>query len=357
MTHSDQGLLGPGSVAWKVVGHQVSLVGGLRSLIVQSLHPLAMAGVAQHSDYRNRSLDRLRRTAHYVAATTFGDTETALAAAARVKSIHRKVRGTDPVTGLPYSADDPETQLWVHCVEWHSFLASYRAYGGRLTREEQDQYLYEGVRIAALLDVPEDTVPASVAEYRDYFEQVRPRLCVSESARAAIDFVMHPPMTRELLPLQLPLRVTAAAAMAIVPRDLRVMAGIEQLADRGHAHRGRGAAGRRCAGASASARGACHGGGPADVGAGLHAAPPCRVNILTLPITVPAKAINRALEDLSTLAAVARQLPERLDRLEERAEAIDERLENVMALGEAIETQGQRVADLGERIDGAASRS
>ena len=73
-------------------GHQVSLVGGLRSLIVQSLHPLAMAGVAQHSDYRNRSLDRLRRTAHYVAATTFGDTETAHAAARRVKSIHRKVQ-------------------------------------------------------------------------------------------------------------------------------------------------------------------------------------------------------------------------------------------------------------------------
>lgn len=228
MGERDKGLLGPESVAWKVVGHQVSLVGGLRSLIVQSLHPLAMAGVAQHSDYRNRSLDRLRRTAHYVAATTFGDTETAHAAARRVKSIHRKVRGTDPVTGMPYSADDPETQLWVHCVEWHSFLASYRAYGGRLTREEQDQYLYEGVRIAALLDVPEELVPASVAAYRDYFERVRPRLCVSEPARAAINFVLHPPMTRELLPLQLPLRVTAAAALAIVPRDLRVMAGIDR---------------------------------------------------------------------------------------------------------------------------------
>jgi uncharacterized protein (DUF2236 family) len=113
-------------------------------------------------------------------------------------------------------------------VEWHSFLASYRAYGGRLSREEQDQYLYEGVRIAALLDVPEDTVPASVAEYRDYFDDVRPRLCVSEPARAAIDFVLHPPLTRELLSLQVPLRITAAAAVAIVPRNLRVMAGIDQ---------------------------------------------------------------------------------------------------------------------------------
>jgi uncharacterized protein (DUF2236 family) len=222
------GLLGPGSVAWKVIGHQVSLVGGLRSLIVQSLHPLAMAGVAQHSDYRHRSLDRLRRTAHYVAATTFGDTETALAAARRVKSIHRKVRGTDPVTGLHYSADDPDTQLWVHCVEWHSFLAAYRAYAGPLSDEDQDRYLREGVRIAALLDVPEDRVPGSRAEYRAYFEEVRPRLCVSEPARAAIDFVLHPPLTRELLALQVPLRVTAAAAVAIVPPHLRALAGIDR---------------------------------------------------------------------------------------------------------------------------------
>ena len=68
-----EGLLGPDSVAWRVIGHPVSLVGGLRSLILQALHPLAMAGVAQHSDYRRRPLDRLQRTSHYVAATTFGD--------------------------------------------------------------------------------------------------------------------------------------------------------------------------------------------------------------------------------------------------------------------------------------------
>jgi uncharacterized protein (DUF2236 family) len=224
----DQGLLGPDSVAWRVIGHQVSLVGGLRSLIVQSLHPLAMAGVAQHSDYRNRSLDRLRRTAHYVAATTFGDTETAHAAARKVKNIHRKVRGTDPVTGLPYSAADPDTQVWVHCVEWHSFLAAYRAYAGQLTEAEQDRYLHEGVRIAALLDVAAEQVPGSRAEYRDYFDAVRPRLCVSEDARRAIDFVLHPPLTRELLALQVPLRVTAAAALAITPRHLRAMAGIDR---------------------------------------------------------------------------------------------------------------------------------
>jgi uncharacterized protein (DUF2236 family) len=228
---TDRGLLGPESVAWRVIGHPVSLVGGLRSLIVQSLHPLAMAGVAQHSDYRHRSLDRLRRTAYYVAATTFGDTETALGAAARVKRVHARVKGTDPVTGKAYSASDPETQLWVHCVEWHSFLAAYRTYAGRpLTGEEQDRYLAEGVRIAALLDVDPESVPASRAEYRAYWEEVRPQLCISEPAREAIDFVLHPPMTRELMPLQVPLRVASSAALAIVPAHLRAMAGIERPA-------------------------------------------------------------------------------------------------------------------------------
>ena len=95
-------------------------------------------------------------------ATTFGDTETACAAAARVKAAHRRVRGIDPSRAGAYAADDPDTQLWVHCVEWHSFLAVYRAYGGRLSPQEQDAYLAEGARVAALLDVPPERVPASV---------------------------------------------------------------------------------------------------------------------------------------------------------------------------------------------------
>ena len=225
----EDGLLGPESVAWRVIGHPVSIVGGLRSLIVQALHPLAMAGVAQHSDYRRRPLDRLRRTSHYVAATTFGDRATAEAAAARVRRIHMRVRGIDPVTGGPYSADDPDTQLWVHCVEWHSFLAAYRAYAtSRLAAEEEDRYIAEGAPIAALLGVPEEIVPKSVEEMRAYFRGVRPQLCVSESTRDAIGFVLSPPLTLELIPLQVPLRVTAAAAVAIVPHDLRRLAGISQ---------------------------------------------------------------------------------------------------------------------------------
>src|SRR5436305_15060875 len=173
ITPFDDGLLGPDALAWRVIAHPGSLIGGLRALIIQSLHPLAIAGVAQHSDYRARALHRLQRTAAYVTATTFGDTETAYAAAARVRAAHRRVRGIDPVTRRPYSADDPDTQLWVHCVEWHSFLAVYRVYGGRLSVDEQDAYLAEGVRVAALLDVPPERVPASVSEMPEYLHSVR----------------------------------------------------------------------------------------------------------------------------------------------------------------------------------------
>jgi uncharacterized protein (DUF2236 family) len=227
-SQTDVGLLGPDSAAWKVLGHPAGLVGGLRALIIQALEPHAMAGVADFDNYRQNGLRRLRRTSYYVMATAFGDRATAEAAARRVRAAHRRVKGTDPVTGESYSANDPETQLWVHCVEWHSFLASYRAYGGSITPEEQDRYIYEGARIAALVGVPEEMVPKSTAEMRDYFEAMRPRLCVSAASRDAIDFVVKLSMDRELLALQAPLRVYASAAVAIVPKHLRQLAGIDR---------------------------------------------------------------------------------------------------------------------------------
>src|SRR5436305_9697840 len=109
ITPFDDGLLGPDALAWRVIAHPGSLIGGLRSLIIQSLHPLAMAGVAEHSDFRRRPLARLKRTTYYVAATSFGDTATAADAARRVPRRHATVHGTDPVTGRPYSAGDPDT--------------------------------------------------------------------------------------------------------------------------------------------------------------------------------------------------------------------------------------------------------
>jgi uncharacterized protein (DUF2236 family) len=224
----DWGLFGPDSISWRVHSNPVLLVGGLRALIIQSLNPLAMAGIDQHSDYLRRPLSRLRRTAEYVATVVYGDTATAQRAGEMVRRIHTRVKGIDPITNDPYSADDTQTKLWVHCVEVHSFLAAYRAYGARMDDATQDAYLSEQVRAAELMGIPAELVPASRAAYRNFFEYMRPRLCVSEASQDAIHLVVDPPKTRELLPHQVSLRMMASAAVAITPRHMRRMAGIER---------------------------------------------------------------------------------------------------------------------------------
>src|ERR1700753_1401144 len=148
------------------------LIGGVRALLIQTLHPLAMAGVAQHSDYKTRGLRRLRRTTQYVLTVTFGDTQAAEAAGEQVRRVHALIRGVDPVTGRTYSADDPETLLWVHCVEVHSFLAAYRAYGGPITPEECDRYFAESARSARLVGIDPAVGARFAAEMRRYFARM-----------------------------------------------------------------------------------------------------------------------------------------------------------------------------------------
>ncbi len=168
-------LLGPSSVAWRLFTTPVvPLIGGLRTLAIEALHPQAMRGVFDHSDYLTRPLGRLQRTATYVAATALGTVEEAERAARVVRSIHKRVRGHDPVTGRAYSADDPDAQLWVHLAQWYSYLVAHRVYVGDLTPEDEDRFVAEGVPVATLVGTPAEMVPRSVAEARAYFEGVRP---------------------------------------------------------------------------------------------------------------------------------------------------------------------------------------
>jgi len=224
----DDGLFGPASVTWRVHASPAMLIGGLRALLIQTLHPLAMAGVAQHSDYRTRGLRRLRRTTQYVLTVTFGDTLSAEAAGQQVRRVHERIRGVDPVTGRSYSAEDPETLLWVHCTEVHSFFTAYRAYGGALSPTEGDRYFAESARAAALVGIPAAMVPASRAEMRAYFQRMRPSLCISQSAFDAIRFLTAPPIARRHMKVGVSLRVAAAAAIGLVPAHLRALMGIER---------------------------------------------------------------------------------------------------------------------------------
>ena len=224
------GYFEPDSVSRRVIGHPAALVGGLRALLLQALHPLAMAGVAQHSAYLDDPLGRLQRTAGYVSALTFGTREHADAAVAQVRAVHRHVNGIDPVTGKRYSAADPDTMLWVHCVEVHSFLAAYRAYARPISASDQDRYLAEQVVAAELIGIPYRRVPANVAEFREYFADVRADLRTSPEAEAAIAFVRRPalpslPVALRIL-LQPSFLIMGEAATALVPRSLRELAGL-----------------------------------------------------------------------------------------------------------------------------------
>ncbi len=218
----DLGLFGPDSVTWRIHADPSMLIGGIRALLVQALHPLAMAGVAQHSDYQDDPWGRLQRTVDYVVTTTFGDRPTALAAGDRVRAVHTRVRGIDPVTKRPYRADDPELLLWVHAVEVHSFLAAYRRYGGVLHRADADRYLVEMVRAAELVGLEPADVPASTDDLRDYLRGVN-ALALTPAARAAMVQILSPPMPLPLRPFW---TVPTTAAVALLPRRARELYGL-----------------------------------------------------------------------------------------------------------------------------------
>jgi uncharacterized protein (DUF2236 family) len=193
---ADLGLYGPDSVTWRVHADPVMGAAGLRALLLQALHPRAMAGVAAHSEFREDPWGRLFRTAEYIGVTTFGTSEDAGRAAARVRGLHRRGRVADAETGEAYRLDDPELLLWVHCAGVDSFLSTSRRAGLRLTDAEADRYVAEQVRGARLvgLDPAEGQVPASVAQLAEYFEEVRPSLRLTAAAVEAAHFLAVPPM-------------------------------------------------------------------------------------------------------------------------------------------------------------------
>jgi uncharacterized protein (DUF2236 family) len=198
---ADDGLFGPRSVVWRVHRDRSFPLAAVRSLMVQALHPLAMAGVAEHSTWREDPFGRLAATSGYVLTTTYGDTASAMAAAGWVRKIHQRVRGTDPETGLPYSAEDPDLLLWVHAGMVDSIVSVVQRYGRGLEDDEADRYVAEMVRFAEIVGVPRDAVPRTVASLRDYIESVELRQA-TPAAKDAMAVVLDPPglseETREL---------------------------------------------------------------------------------------------------------------------------------------------------------------
>jgi uncharacterized protein (DUF2236 family) len=220
---ADDGLFGPASVAWRVSTDLASPVAGLRSLLMQALHPLAMAGVDQHSGWRRDPVGRLAATSAYLATVTFGERAVALRAAARVRRIHDHVRGVDVVTGRPYAAGDPALLLWVHAALVQSSLAAVWAFGTPLSTEDSDRYVEEMMVAAELVGVPRPQVPASVAELERYVASVRPGLSCTPATKESMAYLLDPPgLDEEIAGFWQDVR---DAAIAVLPGWARQMYG------------------------------------------------------------------------------------------------------------------------------------
>jgi uncharacterized protein (DUF2236 family) len=165
------------------------LIGGLSALLLQMLHPLAMAGVAEHSNYQADALGRLRRTARFLGTTTFGTVREAEDAIAQVQRVHRRVKGF-AADGRPYSADDPDLVTFIHAAETWSFLESARRFGPRdLSPEQCDRYYAEMAPVAVALGA--EWVPRSAADVDGYFRRLRPQLHAGPQALEARDWLRH----------------------------------------------------------------------------------------------------------------------------------------------------------------------
>jgi uncharacterized protein (DUF2236 family) len=212
----DPGLIGPESVAWRIHGDIAGLVGGVRALLFQTMHPLAIAGVSEHSDYRDDPFGRLHRTASYIAVTTFGNTESAERTISTIRSVHERVHGTAP-DGRKYSATDPDLLLWVHATEVDSFITSVQTFGSvELSDRDIDSYLAEMAPIGEALGAR--GVPRTQRELRAYWRRVRPELHAGPQAREAVKWLVAPPLPAAARPAY---AVLLAAAAGTLPPFVR----------------------------------------------------------------------------------------------------------------------------------------
>lgn len=217
----DPGLTGPDSPSWRVIGEPAAIAGGIRGLLVQLVHPLAMAGVYDHSAFRTDPLGRLQRTSAYVTTSTFGSVPEALQVANIVRNVHLGVRGTAP-DGRAYAADDPRLIVWVSVALTSSFLHAYQIWAPEpLTDAQADRFVFEQSRISSLLDPNVDLtpfltdpstheglrlgavplplldsgqLPSTVKELDACIASFTGELGVNSQAQAAIRFLRRPPL-------------------------------------------------------------------------------------------------------------------------------------------------------------------
>ncbi|EKE73663.1 oxygenase MpaB family protein [Gallaecimonas xiamenensis] len=209
----DPGLYGPDSMVWAVHGDfSAMLCGGIAALLLQMLEPRTLAGVWDHSNFRQDMLGRLRLTARFIAATSFAPKAQALGLIDRVKMVHGHIQGHCP-DGRPYSANDPELLTWVHVSEVSSFLAAHLRYQGPLSGADQDRYYQEAALTARLLGA--EDIPQSRAEVADYLAAMAPTLRFDQRTRTVRDLLLAGP--EDLKHLRPVLGLFMAAGIDLLP--------------------------------------------------------------------------------------------------------------------------------------------
>lgn len=222
---SDNALYSRDSVVWRVHGDVTTMmVGGVAALLTQMLHPAALGGVWDHSDVVEDQIGRLRRTARFIAVTTYGDRAAAQEAIARVRSIHQRVSGTLD-DGTRYRADDPALLAWVHVAGAIMFLDAWRRYAEpRMSRADQDRYFAESALIAELLGA--DPVPKSRREAERLIDRFRPELRSDERTGAFRRIVLDAPApSLKDAPVQ---KLLMAAAVDLLPPFARELHGLKR---------------------------------------------------------------------------------------------------------------------------------
>lgn len=226
----DRGLFGPGSVTWRVHVEPILWVGGIRALLLQSLHPRVMRATAQNSALLDpaHAWERFQRTAEFVGVRTFGTTAEVERAGRRVRRMHARLRGYDPDTGTEFAVDDLANLLWVHCGEIDSYVdVAHRA--GILDAAEADRYVAESRRAAEVVGIPGEVAPGSRAELAEYLDRVRPELYACREARAGLLRSLNPPLPRALCLLKLAAPPLTTLAFATLPRWARRLYGAPGL--------------------------------------------------------------------------------------------------------------------------------
>jgi uncharacterized protein (DUF2236 family) len=215
MSGDDFGYFGPGSITWRVHSEPLAMVGGLRALLLQALHPDAMRLLYEKSSFQDDPWARLQATVIYVGTVSFGTTAEVDAAARHVRAVHRRL-----------GISDPHQLVWVHACEVDSFLTAARYAGVRISAEDADQYVSEQVRAARLVGVPATLAPLTTSDLDAYFAEMRPRLRLTPEAREAARVVLAPPLPvprRWALPARAGWTTLASLAVGLLPSWARRM--------------------------------------------------------------------------------------------------------------------------------------